>query len=92
MTIDDLRDQGVLLPEEEWGKHSLKTTVPRLPLAAALLVATLGCLLMFLGNGGLLTWVGVAVFIITLYAVTWMLDRAVAQQRERVRRERAPGR
>lgn len=91
MTIDDLREQGVLLPEQEWGKHSLKTTAQRLPLAAAMLVATASCVLMLLGNGGRLTWVGVALFIVTLYAVTWMLDRAVARQRERVRRERAPG-
>ncbi|UCC47351.1 MAG: hypothetical protein JSV41_07510 [Gemmatimonadota bacterium] len=89
MTIDDLREQGVLLPEEEWGKHSLKTTAPRLPLAVALLVATAGCALMLLGDGGILTWVGVALFIVTLYASTWMLDRAVARQRERARRERA---
>jgi hydrogenase-4 membrane subunit HyfE len=91
MTIEDLREQGVLLPEEEWDKHSLKTTVRKLPLAIALLVATASCVLMFLGDGGRLTWVGVAVFILTLYAVTWLLDRAVARQRERVRRESASG-
>ncbi len=88
MSIEDLREQGVLLPEEEWGEHELETTVPQLPLAIALAVAALAIGTAILGDGGPLTWIGVAAFILTLYVLTWMFDRAVRRQRERVRRER----
>lgn len=89
MTIEDLREQGVLLPEEEWGSHRLETTVPQVPLAVAFLVAAAALVAAYLGDGGAATWIGVGVFLASLYAITWMVDRAVFRQRRRVRRERA---
>ncbi|HKK27067.1 MAG TPA: hypothetical protein VKB18_03200 [Gemmatimonadota bacterium] len=88
MSIDDLRDQGVLLPEEEWGEHRLETTVHVVPLAAGFAVAVASLAVIYLGDGGILTWVGSGVFLLALYAVTWMCDRAVLRQRERFREER----
>lgn len=88
MTLEDLREHGVLLPEEEWGAHRLETTVPEWPLAAALAAAVALWVLAYLGRGGWLTWVAVTAFLVVLYAVTWMCDRAVLAQRERFRRER----
>ena len=88
MSIDDLREQGVLLPEEEWGQHELETTVHVLPLAAGFTVAVASLVVIYLGDGGTLTWVGSGVFLVALYAVTWMCDRAVLRQRERFREER----
>jgi hypothetical protein len=87
MSIDDLREQGVLLPEEEWGEHRLETTVPLVPLAVGYLTAVLSLVAMFVGGGGTLTWIGAGTFLVALYAVTWMCDRAVLRQRARVRRE-----
>lgn len=88
MTIEDLREQDVLLPEEEWGSHRLETTVPEWPLAGAFLVAAASLVVAYLGDGGLATWVAVAVFLVTLYLVTWLVDRAVFRQRRRFHRER----
>jgi Flp pilus assembly protein TadB len=88
MTIEDLREQDVLLPEEEWGRHRLETTVPEWPLAAAFLVAAASLVVAYLGDGGTTTWIGVGVFLVTLYLITWLVDRAVLRQRERFRRER----
>lgn len=88
MTIDDLREHGVLLPEEEWGTHELETTVPEWPLLAAFVAAAVAWVLAFLGDGGLLTWIAVAAFLVLLYAVTWTCDRAVTRQRDKFRRER----
>ena len=88
MSIDDLREQGVLLPEEEWGEHELRTTVHVVPLAAGFMVAVASLVVIYVGDGGMLTWVGSGVFLVALYAVTWMCDRAVLRQRERFREER----
>ena len=88
MTIEDLREQGVLLPEEEWGTHPLETTVREIPLLAAFVLAVAAQVAAYAGNGSLLTWGGVAVFLGCLAAITWMCDRAILRQRERFRRER----
>jgi peptidoglycan/LPS O-acetylase OafA/YrhL len=88
MSMEDLRDQGVLLPEEEWGKHKLETTVPQRTLAVLLLVAVAGLVMAYLADGGLLTWIGMGAFLVLLYVVTWVVDRSVTRQRRRVREER----
>lgn len=89
MTLEDLREQGVLLPEEEWGEHQLVTTAPSAALGFAFLTAAGACLLALLGDGGLLTWIGMGIFVAALLAITVICDRAVARQRRRVERERA---
>ncbi len=88
MSIEELREQNVLLPEDEWGKHSRDTTVPQLPLAIVLAVAIVSIAVALVGDGGLLTWIGTGTFVATLYVVTWMFDRAVLRQRQRVREKR----
>jgi hypothetical protein len=87
MSIEDLREQGVLLPEEEWGEHRLETTVPLVPVAVGYVTAVLSLVAMYVGGGGTLTWIGAGTFLVALYTLTWMCDRAVLRQRTRVRRE-----
>ncbi len=84
MTIEDLREHGVLLPEEEWGKADLETTARETPLLLTFLVAGGALAAAFAGDGGTLTWIGTGVFLVCLYAITWMCDRAVLRQRRRV--------
>ena len=88
MTIEDLREQGVLLPEEEWGEHRLETTIGQIPLLAAFLLAVGALAAAYVGDGGPMTWVGVTIFLLCLFAITWLCDRAVRRQRERFREER----
>jgi len=88
MTIEDLKDEGVLLPEREWGKHELSSTVPRVPLVIILAVATIGIVIALIGDGGPLSFVAIGAFIISLYALTWVLDRSVVSLRRRIARER----
>lgn len=88
MTLEDLREHGVLLPEEEWGTHELETTVPEWPLLGAFLAAAALWVVAYLGEGGTLTAVAVAGFLVLLFAITWICDRAVTRQRERFREER----
>jgi Flp pilus assembly protein TadB len=91
MSLDDLREHGVLLPEDEWGEHRLQTTVSQLPLAAAFLLAVAAVVVIYLGGGGTWTWIGLATFLVALYGIVWICDRAILRQRERTRRERHPG-
>ena len=88
MTIEDLEEQGVLLPEEEWGVHELETTTPEVPLALAFVAALGFWMMIYMGDGRLLTWVGTGLFLATLYGITWICDRAVLRQREKFREER----
>lgn len=92
MTIEELRDQDVLLPEDEWGTHSRSTTVHQLPLAVVLALTVASIVVALIGDGGALTWLGTAGFIVCLFVLTWMFDRAVLRQRRRVRQERRAAR
>jgi len=88
MSLDELRDQGILLPEEEWGEHSLEPTVARGPLLVVLLLAVVGLVAAFVGDGAWPTWVGVGLFLVCLYVATFLCDRAIEVQRERMSRRR----
>lgn len=88
MSLQDLKDHGVLLPEEEWGTHSLETTVPQVPLLAAFAMAVAALVAVFRGDGRTWTWIGVGGFLVALYTITLICDRAVAKQRRRVAEER----
>ncbi len=92
MSLEELQDQGVLLPEDEWGEHHLTTTVSRWGLLAALLVAAGALALAYLGDGGGWTWAGVALFLVAFFAATVLCDRAVERQRERTEAERREAR
>lgn len=88
MSLLDLKEHGVLLPEEEWGKHSLDTTVPQGLLLLSFGVAIVALVLVYLGGGELLTWVGIVTFLVDLFVITLMCDRAVVRLRRRTRSER----
>lgn len=88
MSLDDLRNHGVILPEKEWGTRSLKTTVPLLPALAGFVAAAAGLALAYLGDGRAVTWVGVCLFMGAFFFLTWLCDRAVSAQRRRVRKGR----
>ncbi len=88
MAIEELEEAGVLLPEDEWGKHRLKTTVRQGPFLVVALIAVASWIGAYAGGGGWLTWVSITVFLVTFFVVIWMCDRAVSRQRERVKEER----
>lgn len=88
MTLEDLQQEGVLLPEEEWGEHALTSTVPRLPLVGLLAVLAASIVVALIADGGTLTFVAMGAFIAALIALTWVLDRSLVRLRRRERRER----
>lgn len=87
MSLEDLKEQGILIPEEEWGEHRLKTTVPQLPFAILFLISVAGCVMAYYGDGNSLTWIGIVVFFAAFFVMIWLNDRAVTRQRERFEKE-----
>ena len=83
MSVRDLRQLGVLLPQEEWGQHDLTTTVNKKALAAVMLVGIIALLLMYFGDGKLVTFIGIGVFMIFMWQITRISLEAIERQAER---------
>ena len=64
MSMKDLEEMGILLPENKWGQSDLHTTVDKIQLVASGLLALGAVICGYTGNGGLLTWIGVGMFFI----------------------------
>jgi hypothetical protein len=88
MSLKDLRDLGVLLPSEEWGQHDLSTTVNKAALILALILVSGAMVLMYAGNGGTLTLVGMGVFFAFVAWITRISLRAVREQAARFEEQR----
>ena len=89
MSKEDLENMGVLLPEEQWGKHALTTTVNKPLLTAIGVMTIISVVLMYWGNGNFLTWLGVALFLTMLSGFTLLSIKAADKQRresDRVKR------
>jgi len=89
MSKEDLENMGVLLPEEQWGKHALTTTVNKPLLIAIGVMTMISVVLMYWGNGNFLTWLGVALFLTMLSGFTLLSIKAADKQRresDRVKR------
>ena len=82
MSLKDLQDAGVLLPEDEWGAHDTTSGVNR--------VALVGCwvALMYVGGGHALTFVGAALFLAFMGCVTYVSIRGAEVQSSRFEEER----
>lgn len=77
MALEDLERDGMLLPRDEWGTRDLHTRVSRLPVIAIGVVAIGACVLMYVGDGNLLTWIGLGAFLAMLIAFTWISLRGI---------------
>lgn len=88
MSLEDLKETGVLLPEEEWGKHDMRTTVNKPSLALAALLGILSVSFMYLGGGHPLTFVGVGLFFAFMGWVTHISLKAIDAQDAQFEQER----
>jgi hypothetical protein len=84
MSYEELKERDIFLPEEEWGKADLHTSVNLAPFGIALAVGILGCLLMALGGGSLQTWIGAVLYMGFMIGFALVSSRAVDRQNERV--------
>mgnify|MGYP000017640185 FL=1 len=66
MSIRDLRKMGLLKPESEWTDRLPRSNVSVVGTIAWTTTALVGCVLMVQGNGGTMTWIGLACFVAAL--------------------------
>lgn len=97
MSLKDLQDHGILLPQEEWGLHDLHTSVNKPRLVAAFIFGIVAVSLMYFGAGQTLTFIGMVMFIGFLGWITHISVKAVevqaaqfAEEREAAHLEDAP--
>lgn len=83
MSLEDLQEAGVLLPEEEWGERALDSTMSRVGILATGAVAGLATVGMYLGGGGGWTWISAGIFLVDLFGFTALAWRAVNVQNRR---------
>jgi hypothetical protein len=72
MPLEELEKAGILLPREEWGKHDLETRVRKAPLLVTGALVPISAVLMYAGDGKLLTWIGLALFFGFLGSFTFL--------------------
>lgn len=83
MSLEDLQEAGVLLPEEKWGTRRLDSTLSATGLVTTGIVAVASAVGMFLGAGGPVTWISGALFLVDQAFFTWLALRAVEVENER---------
>lgn len=83
MSLRELNDSGMLLPQDEWGAHDLHSTVSRAGLIAALILGLVSIALMYLGAGSTMTMVGIVLFLVFMVWITRISVTAVDQLGER---------
>lgn len=85
MSYEDLKQHDIFLPESEWGELDLSTSVSLPALIATLVTGAAGCVLMVVGDGSLLTWIGAALFIVFMFAFALVSNAGIERQDRRIK-------
>jgi hypothetical protein len=84
MSYEQLEQQELLLPEQHWGEAELSSSASLWLVALAGALAGLAIALMVLGRGGVVTWLGVGLFIAFLYGYALLSSLAIDAQNRRI--------
>lgn len=84
MSYEDLKEHDIFLPEEEWGELDLHTSVHVPTLVATFALGTVSCVLMAIGGGRLMTWIGAALFIAFMFLFAIVSNAGIERQNRRV--------
>ena len=86
MSVSDLQKLGLLRPESKWDPKHTRSFVPRLSWMFLVLLSIGGCVMIALGNGGVVTWVGLLIFSVSLVCFVCMnilsVNRALLHEDE----------
>ena len=82
MPLEDLRRQGLLLPERMWGHRPTIPLRTRLSVLFTFLVGLVSAWLIWAGAGGWLTFLGVGIFLLDLVLILLTTFQAVNAQVE----------
>ena len=80
MSIKDLKEMGILLPEDKWGQFNLETSLDKPRLFAAVVLGLVSAIAIYVGNGGTLTWVGVGLYFVFVFWLTRIFLKGVEVQ------------
>ena len=81
MSLSDLRKLDLLRPETEWSGDLPRATVHAPIAMASALLGIGGCVTMAVGDGGVMTWFGLAAFGVALAVFTAVNVRAIGGRR-----------
>ena len=81
MSLTDLRKLDLLKPETQWTGRVPRSTVKTFPAMVTAAAGIAGCVLMAFGDGALLTWVGLAMFSVSLAVFTMVNVSAIGGNR-----------
>ena|GEM_PF-1357581 len=84
MSQKDLEEAGILLPEDLWGHARKGSTVNIFGLILAGILGIGSGALIYLGDGTLLTWIGVLGYFIFLGLFLFISLRAIRKQNNRL--------
>ncbi len=82
MAYEDLKDHDIFLPEEAWGKVDLSSSVNELALTLVYILGIASCVLMAVGGGHMLTWIGVICFLVFMVLFTLVSNAGIENQNE----------
>ena len=81
MSVSDLKKLGLLRKESDWDAKHTRSFVPLFTWLVTAVSAIAGCVMLVLGDGGPVTWIGLVVFSVAMVGFVSMnissVDRAL---------------
>lgn len=77
MSLEELQEAGILLHQSKWRKRPVRTKVPRVPVAITGALLPVAVSFMYFGDGRVLTWIGLGIFLVLLAGFTWASLRGI---------------
>lgn len=86
MTLQELEDHEIFLPEAERGELDLHTSVHVPALVGAFVLGAVSCVLMVAGGGALWTWIGAVLFVLFMILFALVSNAGIERQNARIER------
>ena len=84
MSLKDLKEAGLILPEDEWGKLTFQKPYFKFPILLTFLLTFLSCILMYIGDGTWITWIGLLMFLLLLALFTFFSIKSINIQMKKL--------
>lgn len=82
MSYEDLEAHDIFLPEEHWDELDLSSSVNETALIFTFVLGIGSCVLMVLGGGKMLTWIGAGLFVVFMLLFTFVSNAGIDRQNQ----------